>query len=112
MTNQRSKLAQQIIAKAMAVSADGYSVFVNYSPHIDAIGLRIYTKGWNRSSGFADIDKTVYLDKADGYRGLNEILSLIDEHNPVNIEKAHSRAVTKCNAECSERNARYEAANV
>ena len=78
-------LATQIFAKAMEVSTPDYSVFVNYSPHIDGINVRIFNNGWLRDSNDdpldPDYDMTVYMDWDDAHQNLSAALEMIGKRD-------------------------------
>lgn len=48
MTREQRRLAREIFAKAMFISEyTPADCFVNYSPHVDGLEVRVYPEGWS-----------------------------------------------------------------
>jgi hypothetical protein len=72
------RLATDIMRFAVVHSHDGFSVFADYSPHINALEVRVYPDGWKRGST-APYWKTVYLEFDSAERQLKRILGELIE---------------------------------
>ena len=58
------KLSENILKAAIEMSDETYSVFVEYSPHVEKIGVRIFDNGWKADS-VPDYDATIYLTSSN-----------------------------------------------
>ena len=70
------KLVQKLIRKAIEASDENYSVFVDYAPHTNGLGLRIFENGWKVKTQ-PDYTQTIYLDWDDAVYELESAIKSI-----------------------------------
>ena len=75
------ELACNIMKLAMEVSSPDYSVFVEWTPHVDGLSVHIHNEGWKRDHR-PEQSYTVYLDQDEAHKKLLNISRLIEKWNP------------------------------
>ena len=73
-------LIQALTYKAITANREGYTVFVNFSGHINAIDLDIHPSGWRSQAdgGSPRTGTTIYLDKEGAFEQLQAAIESIE----------------------------------
>lgn len=77
---EKTESLESLVCEIMrlALKDEKRDIFVEYSPHVDLLSVRVYENGWEENQ-IRDLDQTIYLDFRNAEKQLSQLLETLQE---------------------------------